>query len=449
MDSLRREWGRIYQSDLARNAAWLFFGRGLSVVCQGAYLVLVGRLLGSTEYGAYVGALAMVAILSQYSSLGTQELFFRYVGTDPKNFSAYWGNVLATTFTLGSLFVVFLALTGRYIAPSIPTVMLICVAVGECLGTQLTAAAARIFLAFEKARFTLVLSLLVNLLRTLLAGFMLLRWHHGTALQWSIAALIVSSMASSYAVILITRRYGKPELSLPLLRRRMGEGFVFALSGSTTNAYNDIDKAMLGHYGMNAANGIYTMAYRVIDACTAPIASVHAAAYPRFFRKGIDGVRSTARYGMRLVKRTVPMALIFTVVMLVGAPLIPRLVGKDFGESVLALRWLCLLPLFRSLQLAAGDGITGAGYQRLRLGGQALAAAFNFGVNLYLIPHYSWRGAAWSSIATDGMLAVINWTLLWWLMSRDARQRDLDGKGVLGGISGNPIEGAESELHVN
>jgi O-antigen/teichoic acid export membrane protein len=260
MDKFKKEWARVTSSDLARNAGWLFFGRGLSLVCQALYLVLVGRLLGSTEYGVYVGALAMVTILSQYSSLGTPELFFRYVGVDPKKFSVYWGSVLLTTFVLGTLFVLILAGIGPHFAPSISRTMLICVAVGECLGTQLTAATARIFLAFEKVRYTVITSVLVNLLRTILAGFMLWRWHHGSAQQWAVAALIVSSIASFYSVNLVTRLYGKPVISVPLMRQRMGEGFVFALSGSTANAYNDIDKAMLGHYGMNAANGIYTMA---------------------------------------------------------------------------------------------------------------------------------------------------------------------------------------------
>jgi O-antigen/teichoic acid export membrane protein len=450
MDRIKQEWAKISKSDLARNAGWLFFGRGLSVALQGVYLVLVGRLLGSVEYGTYVGALAMVAILSQYSSLGTPELFFRYVGVDPKKFSIYWGMVLAITFALGTLFVGILAIFGPHFAPNISRTMLICVAVGECLGTQLTASTARIFLAFEKVRYTVITSLLVNLLRTILAGVIMVRWHHGTAQQWAVAALVVSSIASAYSVILVTRLYGKPVFSIALLRQRMGEGFVFALSNSTANAYNDIDKAMLGHYGMDAANGIYTMAYRVIDVCTAPISSIHAAAFPRFFRKGVDGVRSTAAYGLQIVKRTAPLALLFTGAMLLGGPILPHLVGKDFAESVIALRWLCLLPLFRSLQLAAGDGVTGAGYQNLRLCGMAGAAAFNFGVNLYLIPHYSWRGAAWSSIATDGLLALFNWLLLGWLLARDGRRKaGLASFPAAGTLNNQAIEVAEAESHVN
>jgi O-antigen/teichoic acid export membrane protein len=409
---LRAEWGKARNSSLGRNAVWMFLGQALSTVCQGIYIILLGRLLGSAEYGTYVGAVAMVSIVSQYSPLGSHSVFLRYVSPAPEKFAPYWGNVLATTITLGSLFVALLTWIGPHLAHSYSWSMLLCVALGDCLCAQLTTAAGRVFQAFEKMGITAGLNVLVNLLRTLLAGFMLWHLHHGTAWQWAIAALIVSSVAAITALVMVTRLYGMPALSVPLLRKRTGEGFIFALSYSTTGVYNDVDKAMLGHYGMNAANGIYTMAYRVVDVCTTPITSIQGAAFPRFFCKGAEGVRSTADYAVRIVKRTAPLALISALAMVLAAPIIPHLVGRGFGESVPALRWLCLLPLFRSFQLSAGDAITASGHQKLRLGSQAIAAAFNFGINLYLIPLYSWRGAAWSSLATDGLLAVFNWLVL-------------------------------------
>jgi O-antigen/teichoic acid export membrane protein len=95
-------------------------------------------------------------------------------------------------------------------------------------------------------------------------------------------------------------------------------------------------------------------------------------------------------------------------------------VGHSFDASVSALRWLCLLPIFRSLHLAAGDTLTGAGYQRYRTVAQLSAAGLNFGLNLWLIPAYSWHGAAWSSLLTDGSLAAANWILLGLLIRRES-----------------------------
>jgi O-antigen/teichoic acid export membrane protein len=42
-------------------------------------------------------------------------------------------------------------------------------------------------------------------------------------------------------------------------------------------------------------------------------------------------------------------------------------------------------------------------------------AVINFLLNLWWIPAYGWIGAAWSSVASDGLLALINALLLLWL----------------------------------
>jgi O-antigen/teichoic acid export membrane protein len=199
---------------------------------------------------------------------------------------------------------------------------------------------------------------------------------------------------------------------------------LFGLSGSTTAVYNDVDKALLGHFGMDRANGIYTIAYRIVDICTIPIISVQSVALPRLFRDGLNGAVGSAKLSGRILRRSAPVALVCGIGIFLLAPVVPRVAGIGFDESVSALRWLCLLPLFRSFQLTAGDAITACGRQDARFLAQAAAAVFNFGANLYLIPHFSWRGAAWSSIATDAMLAALNWAVLIWLLSSDPRKRD-------------------------
>ena len=400
------------EGSLTRNALWVFLGQGFSVVCLGTYFVLLARLLGKVEYGIYAGAFAMVAILSPYSTLGSPLVLLRHVSPDHRKFASYWGNVLMITPILGIAFIALLAWGGPHIAPSYSWQFVACVAFADCLCAQLTIAAGQAFMAFEKLSMTAIFNLLVNFLRTLLAGLMLWRLHHATARQWAVAALAVSLISTASALFFVTYFYGRPSFSPRFLSRHVREGLVFALSGSTTGVYDNIDKAMLGHYGMNAANGIYTMAYRVIDVACIPVRSVSSAAFPRFFQKGVGGIQSTAAYAGRLIKRTAPIATLSTLAILLAAPIIPHLIGHGFDDSVPALRWLCLLPVFRSLHSCAADALTGAGHQKLRLGNQTAVACFNFAVNIYLIPHYGWRGAAWSSLATDGLLAVLNWTTL-------------------------------------
>jgi O-antigen/teichoic acid export membrane protein len=181
-----------------------------------------------------------------------------------------------------------------------------------------------------------------------------------------------------------------------------------------------IDKAMLSHYGMNVANGIYTMAYRIVDLATLPVQSLDAAALPRFCREGQGRPAAVGSLSFKLASRSALLGIVIAVCLFLTAPIIPHIVGNGFKESVMALRWLCLLPVFRGIHQLTGSAITGLGFQRYRTTAQCFAAALNFGLNLWLIPKYSWLGAAWTSLVTDGLLGLANWGLLQYLLNTRA-----------------------------
>jgi O-antigen/teichoic acid export membrane protein len=277
---------------------------------------------------------------------------------------------------------------------------------------QLVSAIACIFQAFEKMRVTAAINTLTNLLRVLVAITLLIYLRHASAFQWAVAALIVSFCAVSVALVLVREHFGKPVFSLSLMEKRSGEGLIYAISSSAGNIYTDFDKVLLGHFGMNTANGVYSMAFKAVSAFCMPIRSIHNAAFPRVFCKAKDGATGTGAYIVRILKRTAPLSLLMAAILWFTAPILPHLLGPSFAESTSALRWLCLLPLTRAFQWSAGDALTGAGLQRYRLGTQIVAAMFNLSMNLYLIPRHGWLGAAWSSVATDALLAGLNWTAL-------------------------------------
>jgi O-antigen/teichoic acid export membrane protein len=411
---------RVRASRLATNASWMFGGQVASFGVQAIYFVLLARLLGSSEYGVLAGAAALVNIFSQYSGMGAGILFLRYVSPDHSKFREYWGNILISVTLVAAVVIIGLRITGNWLLGSGGAAIIVALAISDCFCSQLTVAAAQVFQTFERMHITASLNFLTNLLRLLMALSLVMIVGKASAWAWAVASLFVSLAACAIAVSVVTAKFGWPTLSIRLFFKRVGEGFVYAISGSTTTVYNDIDKVMLGHFGMTTANGIYSMAYRVVNICTMPIGSIHAAAFPRFFREGVKGVRSTAVFARTLLKRTAVLGAVSAAGLFICGPLLPKIAGHDFSESVSAMRWLCLIPLFRSFHLSAGDAISGAGFQRFRLASQFTAAVGNFGLNLYLIPRYSWRGAAWASLATDGALALMNWAILEYLYRSNA-----------------------------
>jgi O-antigen/teichoic acid export membrane protein len=414
VDRLRKHRAALFHSPVARNSLWMLVGQGSSLIAQAGYFIVIARLLGSLEYGILVGAAACVGIISQYGSFGSGLLFLRYVSPDHTLFRRYWGNILLSSLLFGSLLVLILALVCPWFLHNIDVRLIVLVAIGDCVCGQLSTATSQVFQAFEKMRYAAVLSLIASCFRFFLAVALLVTMHRANALQWAVASLVVSVATAVVAVTIVTRHFGTPQFSPKLFVQRVREGLIFAVSGSTTSIYNDVDKAMLAHFGMNAATGIYTMAYRLVDISTLPIRSIHAAAFPRFFQHGANsgGVLATEPFAKKLLRKTSLLGAGVAIVLFIVAPQIPHILGKGFAPSVLALRWLCLIPLFRSFHLSAGDALAGAGKQSLRLVFQMIAATLNISLNLYLIPRFSWLGAAWASLATDAMLGVMLWSVL-------------------------------------
>jgi len=103
---------RLRQSTLARNAAWIFAGQGLSFVIQALYFVFLARLLNPTQYGCLPAQSPWLRCQSvQHDGIGPCSSQICQPG--PRTVPEYWGNVLLSTALYGSLIVLILHLTGH------------------------------------------------------------------------------------------------------------------------------------------------------------------------------------------------------------------------------------------------------------------------------------------------------------------------------------------------
>jgi len=339
-------------------------------------------------------------------------VLLRYVSASPSKFAEYWGNILIVTAAMGGFLILLLRVVAPHILSPASARVVVLTAVASALCEQITMSATQAFLAFQSMRIAAVLGQLTPLFRTFAAIGMLLIMHRATAYQWVLALAISSAAAAIIAATVVTMRLGWPHFKPYLIPKRVREGAQYAFADSTASVYNDFDKTMLSHFGMNAANGIYGMAYRIIEMGSVPFASIQLAAEPRLFQLAAGGPDEPIRLGRRLLRHSVLVSAAAALGIFLCAPLIPLLAGRGFDEAVSALRWLCVIPIFRSVHGVTGSVLTSLGLQRYRTMTQIAAAVLNFGLNLWLIPRYGWHGAAWASLATDGTLGVSNWCLL-------------------------------------
>ncbi|MGD0366089.1 MAG: oligosaccharide flippase family protein [Acidobacteriaceae bacterium] len=410
------------EESLRQSSLWMISGQGVAMAAQILYFVLIGRALGSREYGAFVGVAALVAALSQFGTLGMEMILVRNVSRDRASFARTWGHALSIT-TVGFLLLLAAAMLYAHFAlrpelrPLVPWIALADGFLGKLVGL-----AGRAFQGAGRLAWTARLSALIYIGRAVTAA-VLFGWSrahgiHASALAWAKVYWLATLCVAVFALLLATVHLGTPRF-VRIHRSELSEGLSFSLSSSSISVYNDIDKTFLVTLGQTYAAGIYSAAYRVVDAASAPIYAVYAAAAPRFFREGARGVRPAREFGRFTLTRTLPYSVAAAALLALGAPLVPMVFGPSFRGSVVVLRWLCILPILRSLHYAWGSAITGSASQWNRTATQFGAAVLNLCLNFLLIPRWSWRGAAVASLLTDGALAAASLFVISRLMRRE------------------------------
>jgi O-antigen/teichoic acid export membrane protein len=410
---------------LRRGSAWMTAGQMTALAFQAVYFVLVGRTLGSREYGAFVGVVALIAVLNQFSGCGMEMILLRNVSRDRASFAATWGAALRVS-AIGfvALLVVALAFGHIFLPPGL-RLLVPWIALSDGLFGKTAQLANRALQGAGELRRVAQLTAAMNAGRALVAGvvFACARWWGGRvdALFWARVYWVVPLTVGGLACWMVTRRFGWPRFQ-PMRWHDWSEGISFALSNSSISLYNDVDKTFLVGAGQTFAAGIYGAAYRIVDVASAPLYSIYAAATPRLFQEGAVSVARAHALSNRILWRTLLYGLGAAAALFWGAPLVPKLFGPSFAESVTALRWLCLLPLLRVLHYAWGTTITASASQWNRTATQAAAAALNLILCAWLIPRWggdqSWQGAAVASLLTDGALAVFSRVMLWRIQAK-------------------------------
>jgi O-antigen/teichoic acid export membrane protein len=397
----------------------MLVGQSAKLVIQAIYFVLMARNLGPHQYGAFVAVTAAAAIVSPFVGNGCGSLMIKNVARNRDVFAEYWGNSLLLTFVSGAALTLGVSIACLALLPNnIPALVIIVVVASDVLAYRFVEVASWAFQSVEMLAGTAYLNVFASFTR--LAGIaVIVVMHRPTLTAWSVTYLITSTVCAVVGIVSVLWCLGKPRLALYRIRRELREGFYFSSSLSAQTVYNDIDKTMLARLGSLDATGIYAAAYRLIEVAFVPIRSLLAAAYPGFFRSGNHGIVGSLAYAKRLLPRAMAYAAAVGVALVIAAPLVPKILGSEYARTTEALRWLALLPLLKTFHYFIADTLTGAGHQGLRTLVQVAVALFNVLINLWIIPIYSWRGAAWTSLASDGLMAASLWACATVLRGRE------------------------------
>ncbi len=418
--TLKEKITKFVHQGLVKEAAWLLIAKLFNVVVQAAYFIIVARVLGPENYGSFIGVTALASIVFPFVALGTENVLMQKVAIKPSSFPLYWGNSLFILLVNGVLLsLICLIVSPLFFADKISwfTIALILLADLICLGAVdfSTKALMSVYLAQKTSQL-----IIFTTCGKLLAALSLAAFFDNPSIEtWAILYTISYVIVSILAIVIVNRLVGSPKPQFSSLIATIKQGFFFSIGTSAHNINANLDKTMLASMAGLQATGIYGSAYRFIDVGNVPVISLFGASYTRFFKYGESGINSTLKFAKKLLPPLAAYSIICFVGYHVFAPLIPYILGAEYQDAIAALLWLSPLPALVAFQFLAADTLTGAGYQRSRSIIQTGAAVLNLGLNLWLIPLYSWKGAAWATIISDSLRMICLWIVVFWL-SRQA-----------------------------
>jgi O-antigen/teichoic acid export membrane protein len=403
----------------ARNTLWMSLGFVGRTGVQVVYFIIVARTLKPESYGVYAGSLALVYALMPFVSWGSGNILIKQVSRHPDHFPEYWGMVLSVTLRFACLMFILSGVAGALLlSPMVAWSLVLPIAAGSFFGDNVALVSGQAFQAHQRLSRTSLISVLMAIFRLASALLLLILPVTKTAENWAVLFMVSGLLSGVAGLILVRRELGRGRWGLGPMKGKWREGFFFAIGLSAQGAYNDIDKTLLVRLASGAAAGMYAAAYRMMDCAFIPVMAMIYAGYPRFFQEGEKGINGSSRYALRLLPWAAGWSLLVGLSLPLLALLVPFILGTEYAETAQILLWLAPIPLFKAFHNLAANALTGSGFQGVRSGFQIGIAFLNFGLNLWWIPRYGWLGAAWSSLFSDGLLAVSLWGLTLALAAR-------------------------------
>jgi O-antigen/teichoic acid export membrane protein len=374
---------------------------------QLVYFIVIARVLNSTGYGSLGATLALVGVFIPFSSLGSGYLIIKNTASNRSVFPSYWGSAIVLLFLSGSVFtIIVLLLSPVFLPKTIPLTQILCICLADLIFSRLGDIAAQSFQVFDRIKEMMLVQTLIIIFKVIIALFMFSGFIPKDTITFSYYYLFCSVIFSLFSFIYVEKKLGKGIFSLKPLIYEIKNGIFFSIGSSAATIYNDIDKTMLAKFSTLDATGIYTAAYRIIDVTMTPLRAMLTAIYKDFFIAGEKENRKT----IEIVKKAFPFSIgsgiIFVIILLIFSSYIPVVLGRDYTDTVLALRFLLPIILIRSIYYILADALTGANYQKQRSYIQVSVAVLNVGLNLLLIPRYSWFGAIYSSLFCEFAMMV-------------------------------------------
>lgn len=401
---------RLLKNSVAPIALNLF-NRGIDF----AFAFIMLRILGPKDAGVYYYAIVVFGWFDIFTNFGLNTLLTREVARDREAAGRYLFNTSLLRLTLAALgipvLIAVLLMRNATVDPALDTRAIAAIAllylglVPNSISTGLTA----LFYAFEKAEYPAAMTTIATLVKVSLGLGALL-------MGWGVVGLAGASILTNGVTFILLTRLAWPLIRAnwqpiregQLQRMMLREAWPLMINHLLATVFFKSDVILLEAINGVTVVGTYSTAYKWLDAINIIPAFFTMALLPVMSRQAHSNPEALKRNTLIGIKLLVMIALptaVFTTFLAYG--LVGFLGGAEFlPDGAIALQlmiwsipigWMNSLIQYVLIALDRQRQITGA---------FLVAVSFNIITNLILLPMYSYKAAAITTIFSEMVLFI-------------------------------------------
>ncbi len=397
-----------------KNSAVLAGGRILTKAGSLVFLGFVTRALGEDGFGRFSSAMALVGLVEVLPNYVARPFIIRYAARRQEKSGDFISGVLTTNFFLSIiLFGCFFAVV-PFLGYAREAQISAYILAFSLLFSSMTNSYHALYNGRERMEFSAMVDVF-NTILTIAFGAAVL-----------ICALGVVELTGAYvlarvATFFFARRLGRRLLAdkrfrLPdraLLGSMLTGAWPFFITQLFIIFYCRADIVMLSFMDSvvdkEVAVGRYNTAYKLMEALGLVTSAFVMSVYPvlaRKFMKGTEGVLVTFRKSLRvLVGLTMPVAVGTTIL---ATQIMGAFFGEPFAVAGAALQILIWGQVLDSINPLCASTLRALDREKELAKITGVCAMFNVGLNIFLIPKYSYMGAAYATLFS--YVLVFSWS---------------------------------------
>lgn len=382
---------------------------GLYLVVQAGTLLLVARMLGPHQFGAFAGIAALAVLLGTLAPFGTHIVLLGEVAKDPARRDPVLAYAIPTTLLCG--------------AALLPIYLVVCLLVLRVAGvswavllaigmTELWLQPLLNLAVYERqglghiARSQL-LKILPLVLRLVTAAGIFVMHVRAPLIAYAYAYPVLSLLALAMTIRFFLSSWPHPNQWRLPRTAELREASGYAAMAITASGPGELDKTLATKLLRLTAAGVYAVGARAIVVATIPINAMLTAALPRLFREGHNQPANARRLLIWLFGAGIVYVVAITAIVWFVAPVIEWFFGTKYHDLGHTIRWLCLAVPGLALRMIAGTVMMALGRPWARVGFEATGLIVLTVASIVLTARFGALGMPLALASSEWAMAAI------------------------------------------